>query len=114
MDQSGFTTTAPTVLAANLGNNKFIVQVCPTAVRLLDSAASSIQEIELPPDFYVVSASSVDPYVAVLSSLGHVGLLKLVDGSRLEITYSYPNKVITCDCFIFLLDYLIIFKRIRQ
>ena len=99
MDQSGFITTAPTVLAANLGNNKFIVQVCPTATRLLDAAASSLQEIDFPSDFYVLSASSVDPYVAVLSSLGRAGLLKLVDGSRLEITYDVPNKVSSCNCW---------------
>ena len=28
LDQSGFITEAPTVFASNIGNNKFIVQVC--------------------------------------------------------------------------------------
>lgn len=91
MDQSEFIVMAPTILAANLGNNKFIVQVCPNAIRLLDAAASSVQEIELEADFCIASASCIDPYVAVLSSLGHVGLLKLVDGSRLELTYPIPT-----------------------
>ena len=28
MDQSGFNVTSPTILAANIGNNKYIIQVC--------------------------------------------------------------------------------------
>lgn len=35
IDNSGFTTQGPTVYAANLGNNKYIVQVTTMAVRLL-------------------------------------------------------------------------------
>nr|CAG4648139.1 EOG090X0AVX [Moina brachiata]SVE93186.1 EOG090X0AVX [Moina brachiata] len=91
VDQSEFIVMAPTILAANLGNNKLIVQVCPNAIRLLDAAASSVQEIELEADFCIASASCIDPYVAVLSTLGRVGLLKLVDGSRLELTYPIPT-----------------------
>lgn len=35
IDNSGFSTQGPTVYAANLGNNKYIVQVTTVAVRLL-------------------------------------------------------------------------------
>lgn len=36
LDQSGFATQGPTVFATNIGNDKFIVQVTPMSVHLLE------------------------------------------------------------------------------
>ena len=93
VDQSGFNVTSPTILAANLGNNKFIVQICPTTVRLLDVNASVVQELEVASDFVINSASACDPYVLLLSSDGRVGFLKFVEGSQLSLSFPVPSKV---------------------
>lgn len=93
MDQSGFNVTSSTVLAANLGNNKFIVQICPTSIRLLDATASIVQELEMPSEFIISSASACDPFVGLQSSDGRVGLLKFVEGSQLSLTFPIPSKV---------------------
>lgn len=93
MDQSGFNVTSPTILAANLGNNRFIVQVCPTSLRLLDAAAVVIQELEMESDFLISSASVSDPYVALLAQNGRVGLVTFVEGSKLEVAFPITAKV---------------------
>lgn len=36
MDHSGFSTQGPTVYASNIGDDKYIVQVSPMGVRLLE------------------------------------------------------------------------------
>lgn len=93
MDQSGFNVTSPTVLAANLGNNKFIIQVCPSSVRLLDAAAIIVYELEMDSGFQIASASASDPFVSLISSDGRIGLLKFIEGSQLELAFPIPNKV---------------------
>jgi cleavage and polyadenylation specificity factor subunit 1 len=93
MDQSGFNVTSPTILAANLGNNRFIVQVCPTSIRLLDAAATVLQELIMDSDFLITSASTSDPYVTVLAESGRIGFLTFVEGSQLEIFFPVPSKV---------------------
>ncbi len=93
MDQSGFNVTSPTILAANLGNNRFIVQVCPISVRLLDATATVIQELVMDSDFLITSASASDPYVAVLTENGRIGLLTFVEGSQLEMIFPVLSKV---------------------
>lgn len=36
LDHSGFSTQTPTIFAGNIGNNRYIVQVSPMGVRLLE------------------------------------------------------------------------------
>lgn len=92
LDQSGFNVTSPTILAANVGSNRFIVQVCPSSVRLLDAGASVVQDLELPANFTTVSASAIDPHVALLGQDGRIGLVRFTEGSRLELTFPIPPK----------------------
>lgn len=93
MDQSGFNVTSPTILAANVGNNKFIVQICPTSIRLLDVAAVVIQELDMESGFVINSASVSDPYIALMAENGQIVFARFVEGSRLEISMSVPQKV---------------------
>lgn len=36
LDTSGFATQGPTVFAGNIGDNKYIIQVSPMGIRLLE------------------------------------------------------------------------------
>lgn len=40
LDTSGFATQGPTVFAGNIGNNKYIIQVSPMGIRLLEGGNS--------------------------------------------------------------------------
>ncbi|KAK6623006.1 hypothetical protein RUM43_008858 [Polyplax serrata] len=76
VDHSGFNTQGPTIYAGNLANNKYIVQVSKSGVRLL-RGLEQIQHIPLDMGSLVVHASSADPYVALLTEDGQVILLTL-------------------------------------
>lgn len=84
--------TSPTVLATNVGNNRFVIQVCPSSVRLLDATATIVQELEMGSDFLITSASASDPYIALMATNGRIGLLKFVEGSQLEIVFPIPSS----------------------
>lgn len=92
MDQSGFNVTCPTILAANLGNYKFIIQICPSSVRLLDATATVVQELEMDSDFHISSASVSDPYVGLMTTDGRIGLLKFGERSQLEMSFPITTK----------------------
>ncbi|XP_046972661.1 cleavage and polyadenylation specificity factor subunit 1 [Vanessa cardui] len=74
VDNSGFMTSAPTVFAGNLGNNKFMVQVTTCAIRLVRNGAL-VQSISL--DWCARSASAADPYLCVVSTCGRALVLAL-------------------------------------
>lgn len=93
MDQSGFNVTSSTILATNVGNNRFIVQVCATSVCLLDSGAVVVQELRLDSDFSIIAASALDPHIAVLGQDGRIGILKFTEGPRLDLSFPIPSKV---------------------
>jgi len=40
LDTSGFATQGPTVFAGNIGDNKYIIQVSPMGIRLLEGGKS--------------------------------------------------------------------------
>lgn len=40
LDTSGFATQGPTVFAGNIGENKYIIQVSPMGIRLLEGGRS--------------------------------------------------------------------------
>lgn len=79
LDQSGFSSQAPTILAGNLGNNQLIVQVIPTAVKLLEGS-KQIQYLPMDPGMIVDSASLCDPYIILLSKNGFISQVMLKDG----------------------------------
>ncbi|XP_041971473.1 cleavage and polyadenylation specificity factor subunit 1 [Aricia agestis] len=74
VDNSGFSTSAPTVFAGNLGNNKYMVQVTTCAIRLVRNGVM-LQSIAL--EWTARSASVADPYLCVLSTCGRALVLAL-------------------------------------
>lgn len=42
LDTSGFATQGPTVFAGNIGDNKYIIQVSPMGLRLLEGGKTDI------------------------------------------------------------------------
>lgn len=43
LDTSGFATQGPTVFAGNIGDNKYIIQVSPMGIRLLEGGRNEIK-----------------------------------------------------------------------
>ncbi|KAL0860312.1 hypothetical protein ABMA27_009720 [Loxostege sticticalis] len=74
VDNSGFMTGSPTVFAGNLGNNRFMVQVTTTAIRLVKNG-THIQSIQF--EWTAQFASTADPYVCVVSTCGRALVLAL-------------------------------------
>lgn len=42
LDTSGFATQGPTVFAGNIGDNKYIIQVSPMGIRLLEGGRKNV------------------------------------------------------------------------
>lgn len=42
LDTSGFATQGPTVFAGNIGDNKYIIQVSPMGIRLLEGGGEEV------------------------------------------------------------------------
>ncbi|KAM3957206.1 cleavage and polyadenylation specificity factor subunit 1 [Aphomia sociella] len=74
VDNSGFMTSAPTIFAGNLGNNKYMVQVTTTAIRLISNGVQ-LQSLQL--EWTGSYAAAADPYVCVVSSCGRALVLAL-------------------------------------
>ncbi|XP_045761794.1 cleavage and polyadenylation specificity factor subunit 1 isoform X1 [Maniola jurtina] len=74
VDNSGFMTSAPTIFAGNLGNNKFMVQVTTLAIRLVRNGVL-VQSISL--EWTAKTASTADPYLCVVSTCGRALVLAL-------------------------------------
>ncbi|XP_065344117.1 cleavage and polyadenylation specificity factor subunit 1 [Cloeon dipterum] len=92
VDSSGFSTQGPTVYAGNLGNNKYIVQVCQMGVRLL-LGVDLLQHIPLDLGSPVVHASCADPYVVLLCCDGQVVLLTLKEARQPSLTRLAVSKL---------------------
>ena len=45
LDASGFATQGPTVFAGNIGDNRYIVQVSPLGIRLLEGGAPGLGRV---------------------------------------------------------------------
>ena len=85
MDQSGFNVTSATILVANLDCNRFVVQVCPASVHLLDATTGALlHQLSMGDDFRVRSASVLDPHVALLSQCGRIATIAIAAGPTLE------------------------------
>lgn len=74
VDNSGFMTGSPTIFAGNLGNNKFMVQVTTTTIRLIKGGVQ-LQSIQL--EWTAQYAAVADPYLCVTSSCGRAIVLAL-------------------------------------
>ncbi|GBP39414.1 Cleavage and polyadenylation specificity factor subunit 1 [Eumeta japonica] len=74
VDNSGFMTSAPTIFAGNLGNNRFMVQVTTIAIRLVKNG-QQVQNIQL--EWTACYACTADPYLCVVSSCGRALVLAL-------------------------------------
>ncbi|KAM9292267.1 cleavage and polyadenylation specificity factor subunit 1 isoform 1-T1 [Gastrophryne carolinensis] len=80
LDTSGFATQGPTVCAGNIGDNKYIVQVSPQGVRLLEGV-TQLHFIPVDLGSPIVHCSLADPYMVILSAEGQVAMLQLKSDS---------------------------------
>ncbi|KAK3787111.1 hypothetical protein RRG08_030274 [Elysia crispata] len=88
LDNSGFSTQSSTVFVGNLGNCRYILQVSPSSMRLLEGI-KQIQHIPVDLGSSLQSCSVCDPYVVVMSAEGQVMMFVLKedrfsDGARLS------------------------------
>jgi len=101
IDNSGFNAQSPTIFAGNLGLNKYIVQVCPTSIRLLDGS-TEIQDVPLDSESSnIVSCSISDPHSVLLLADGTLLYMQLIEdfnGPKLKLinpNIDKSNKIIT-------------------
>ncbi|EEC01987.1 cleavage and polyadenylation specificity factor, putative [Ixodes scapularis] len=108
LDHSGFSTQNPTVFAGNLGDGRYVLQVCPMGVRLLDGTRQ-LQHIPLDVGSPIVGGSLADPHVLIRSEGGLVVHLTLrgdpASGCRLAVlrpqltaVVSHRANALTCHC----------------
>ncbi|CAH2286336.1 cleavage and polyadenylation specificity factor subunit 1 isoform X1 [Pelobates cultripes] len=76
LDTSGFATQGPTVYAGNIGDNKYIVQVSPLGIRLLEGV-TQLHFIPVDLGSPIVHCAVADPYVVILSAEGQVSMFVL-------------------------------------
>ncbi|XP_073233775.1 cleavage and polyadenylation specificity factor subunit 1-like [Porites lutea] len=102
LDHSGFTSQYPTVFAGNLGNGKYILQVTPQGIRLLEGVT---QLYHIPLDAglsSIVWCSLCDPYAVMMTTDGSLILLEFtLEGSEPKVKISRPpinqgGKVCAC------------------
>ncbi|XP_043925808.1 cleavage and polyadenylation specificity factor subunit 1 [Protopterus annectens] len=107
LDTSGFATQGPTVFAGNIGDNKYIVQVSPLAIRLLEGV-NQVHFIPVDMGSPIIHCSMADPYVVVMSAEGQVTMFVLKSdsygGKANRLTLQKPqihmlSKVITLCAF---------------
>ncbi|KAM6289042.1 LOW QUALITY PROTEIN: cleavage and polyadenylation specificity factor subunit 1, partial [Aegotheles albertisi] len=76
LDTSGFATQGPTVGAGNIGDNRYIVQVSPLGIRLLEGV-NQIHFVPVDLGSPIVHCAVADPFVVILSAEGHVSAFVL-------------------------------------
>ncbi|XP_034017429.1 LOW QUALITY PROTEIN: cleavage and polyadenylation specificity factor subunit 1 [Thalassophryne amazonica] len=80
LDTSGFATQGPTVFAGNIGENKYIIQVSPLGIRLLEGV-TQIHFIPVDLGSPIVHCSVADPYVVIMTAEGVVTMFVLKSDS---------------------------------
>ncbi|XP_023376084.1 cleavage and polyadenylation specificity factor subunit 1 isoform X2 [Pteropus vampyrus] len=80
LDTSGFATQGPTVFAGNIGDNRYIVQVSPLGIRLLEGV-SQLHFIPVDLGSPIVQCAVADPYVVIMSAEGHITMFVLKNDS---------------------------------
>lgn len=88
LDNSGFSTQSSTVFVGNLGNCRYILQVSPSSMRLLEGI-KQIQHIPVDLGSSLQSCSVCDPYAVVMSAEGQIMMFALKEdrlsgGARLS------------------------------
>lgn len=69
LDTSGFATQGPTVYAGNIGDDKYIIQVSPMGIRLLEGV-TQLHFIPVDLGSPIMHCSVADPYVVILTAEG--------------------------------------------
>ncbi|KAA0710565.1 Cleavage and polyadenylation specificity factor subunit 1 [Triplophysa tibetana] len=80
LDTSGFATQGPTVFAGNIGDNKYIIQVSPMGIRLLEGV-TQLHFIPVDLGSPIVHCSVADPYVVIMTAEGVVTMFVLKSDS---------------------------------
>ncbi|KAG1947438.1 cleavage and polyadenylation specificity factor subunit [Pimephales promelas] len=80
LDTSGFATQGPTVYAGNIGDNKYIIQVSPMGIRLLEGV-TQLHFIPVDLGSPIVHCSVADPYVVIMTAEGVVTMFVLKSDS---------------------------------
>nr|AAI54419.1 Cpsf1 protein [Danio rerio] len=80
LDTSGFATQGPTVYAGNIGDNKYIIQVSPMGIRLLEGV-NQLHFIPVDLGSPIVHCSVADPYVVIMTAEGVVTMFVLKNDS---------------------------------
>ncbi|NXN15114.1 CPSF1 factor, partial [Indicator maculatus] len=102
LDTSGFATQGPTVFAGNIGDNRYIVQVSPLGIRLLEGV-NQLHFIPVDLGSPIVHCAVADPYVVILSAEGQLTMFVLKSDTyggrthRLSLQkppLQHPSKVI--------------------
>ncbi|KAL8570429.1 hypothetical protein ACOMHN_034464 [Nucella lapillus] len=76
LDHSGFSTTSRTLCVANLGGQKYVLQVSPSTIRLLEGV-NQLQHIPIDIGSPIQRCSVADPYVLLMAEEGQVVMLTL-------------------------------------
>uniref|UniRef100_A0A8D2Q7Y8 Cleavage and polyadenylation specificity factor subunit 1 n=1 Tax=Varanus komodoensis TaxID=61221 RepID=A0A8D2Q7Y8_VARKO len=80
LDTSGFATQGPTVYSGNIGENRYIVQVSPLGIRLLEGV-NQLHFIPVDLGSPIVHCAVADPYVVIMSAEGQVTMFVLKSDS---------------------------------
>ncbi|XP_028316655.1 cleavage and polyadenylation specificity factor subunit 1 [Gouania willdenowi] len=86
LDTSGFATQGPTVYAGNIGENKYIIQVSPMGLRLLEGVRQ-LHFIPVDLGSPIVHCSVADPYVVIMTAEGVVTMFVLKTDSYMGKTH---------------------------
>lgn len=86
LDTSGFATQGPTVFAGNIGDNKYIIQVSPMGIRLLEGV-TQLHFIPVDLGSPIVHCSVADPYVVIMTAEGVVTMFALKIDSYMGKTH---------------------------
>ncbi|CAN9504109.1 unnamed protein product [Ophioblennius macclurei] len=86
LDTSGFATQGPTVFAGNIGDNKYIIQVSPMGLRLLEGVRQ-LHFIPVDLGSPIVHCSVADPYVVIMTAEGVVTMFALKTDSYMGKTH---------------------------
>ncbi|XP_041102414.1 cleavage and polyadenylation specificity factor subunit 1-like isoform X1 [Polyodon spathula] len=86
LDTSGFATQGPTVFAGNIGDNKYIVQVSPMGIRLLEGV-NQLHFIPVDLGSPIVHCAVADPYVVIMTAEGQVTMFVLKSDSYVGKTH---------------------------
>ncbi|XP_061671474.1 cleavage and polyadenylation specificity factor subunit 1 isoform X2 [Syngnathoides biaculeatus] len=85
LDTSGFATQGTTVFAGNIGDNKYIIQVSPMGIRLLEGV-TQLHFIPVDLGTPIVYCSVADPYVVIMTADGQVTMFVLKTDSYMGKT----------------------------